>query len=65
MLEGEAYKLKILFKLSETGYKHTKLHLIHGSRQGAINSPGLWMFISSNYLIVMMTKQIDLLFVAR
>ena len=56
-LEEAEYKLRTLFKLLETRYKHTKLHPIHGSGQGATHSSALWMFISSNFLIVTMTKQ--------
>mmetsp|Transcript_21032 Transcript_21032/g.23394 ORF Transcript_21032/g.23394 Transcript_21032/m.23394 type:complete len:154 (-) Transcript_21032:408-869(-) len=40
------YKLEHSFKLSYSGYQHTKEYLIHDLGQGAPNSPALLMFIS-------------------
>ena len=46
-LEEAQYKLRTSLGLSKASYSHSMQFPIHGSGQGAGNSPGIWLFISS------------------
>eukprot|EP00957_Ditylum_brightwellii_P135139 10303033-Ditylum_brightwellii.AAC.1 len=46
-LEQAKYRLKTALGLSEEYYQHCKTFPIYGSGQGATNSPGIWLTISS------------------